>query len=272
MSIIISINIKKGDLPMKKIRWDIILIIIAIICFSIYGIISYQNYALKQKAEDVRKELENIINEDTINEDTPLGETDIYISPYENLFQEYPDMIAWLYIPDTNINYPVMYTPDDEEYYLYRDFFGNDDKNGTLFIDTDCSLSYERANIIIHGHHMKSGAMFGSLEKYLDEEYEKEHSYIYLYTSEEMRKYEVISVFESQVYDANSDKFKYYEYFNFDDEETFEEYYENIKKLSVYDTGVEAEFGDEFLTLSTCSYQTEKGRLAVIAKKVKNNG
>jgi sortase B len=259
---------------MKKIRWDIILILIAIICFSIYGFISYKNYTLKQKAENVRQELENLINEDTVlvdvdnNKDSDGDGVMDYISPYENLFQEYPDMSAWLYIPDTNVNYPVMYTPDDEEYYLYRDFFGNDDKNGTLFIDTDCSLDDERANIIIHGHHMKSGAMFGSLEKYLDEEYEKEHSYVYLYTRNELRKYEVMSVFTSQVYDADSDNFKYYEYFKFNDEDRFEEYYKNIKALSVYDTGVEAEYGDEFLTLSTCSYHTAKGRLAVIARRI----
>jgi sortase B len=159
-----------------------------------------------------------------------------------------------------------MYTPDDNEYYLYRDFWGNDDKNGTLFIDARCSIGDERSNIIIHGHHMKSGEMFGSLQKYLDFDYEKEHPYIYLYTRDEERTYEIISVFESQVYAADSDKFKYYEYFRFDDEETFNVYYENIKNLSVYDTGVEATLGDEFLTLSTCSYHTENGRLAVIAK------
>jgi sortase B len=255
---------------MKKIRWDIILILIAVICFSIYGVISYKNYTLKHKAEEVREELENIINEDTVLVESDKNDDggQNYVSPYENLFKEYPDMSAWLYIPDTNVNYPVMYTPDDEEYYLYRDFFGNDDKNGTLFIDTDCSLDDERANIIIHGHHMKSGAMFGSLEKYLDEEYEKEHSYVYLYTRNELRKYEILSVFESQVYDADSDNFKYYEYFKFDNKDRFEEYYKNIKALSVYDTGVEAEFGDEFLTLSTCSYHTAKGRLAVIARRI----
>jgi sortase B len=77
-----------------------------------------------------------------------------------------------------------------------------------------------------------------------------------------------MSVFTSQVYDADSDNFKYYEYFKFNDEDRFEEYYKNIKALSVYDTGVEAEYGDEFLTLSTCSYHTAKGRLAVIARRI----
>jgi sortase B len=204
------------------------------------------------------------------NVDKKVDKTEKYVSPYEKIFNSNVDMCAWLYIPDTNIDYPVMQTLDDEEYYLYRDFYGNDDKNGTLFVDTDCSLDDENANIIIHGHHMKSGEMFGSLEKYLDEEYGQAHSTIYLYTRDEVREYEVISVFTSKVYNEDTDQFLYYNYFRFDNEETFDEYYSNIKKMSVYDTGVEAEYGDEFLTLSTCSYHTKDGRLAVIARK--NNG
>jgi sortase B len=76
-------------------------------------------------------------------------------------------------------------------------------------------------------------------------------------------------VFLSQVYNSEDDVFKYYEFYNASTEEEFYDFYNNIKALALYDTGVEAVYGDTFLTLSTCSYQVEDGRLVVVAKLVK---
>ena len=123
-------------------------------------------------------------------------------------------------------------------------------------------------NQIIHGHNMRAGTMFGDLDLYQDEEYCKNHSRIRLFTRETERNYEVISVFYSQVYLTTDLVFKYYNFFQADTEEEFQYFYDNIKALSLFDTGVEAEFGDRFLTLSTCSYQVEEGRFVVVAKEV----
>ena len=82
------------------------------------------------------------------------------------------------------------------------------------------------------------------------------------------RNYEVIAVFYSQIYYTTDLVFKYYNFFEADTEEEFRYFYDNIKELSLFDTGVEAEFGDRFLTLSTCSYQVEDGRFVVVAKEV----
>lgn len=248
---------------MKKLRLDILFLAIAVICFGIYGVISYSNARLAKSAAEVRARIQN-----TYSSVETATEESSYISPYQSIFDSNEDCIAWLNIPDTSIDYPVMQTPDDEEYYLYRNFFGEDDKNGTLFMDTDCSLAQERSNLIIHGHHMKSGAMFGSLEKYADADFGSEHSKIYLYTPEEVRVYEVLSAFQARVYKGKTDKFRYYAYFGFDTQEKFEAYYDNIKKMSLYDTKVTAEYGDEFITLSTCSYHTKNGRFAVVGKRV----
>lgn len=248
---------------MKKIRFDIIFFAIAVICFGIYGMISYSNAKLARNADEVRARIQQTY--------VPAGaaaKMPTYVSPYQSIFDSNEDCIAWLNIPDTNIDYPVMQTPDDEEYYLYRNFFGEDDKNGTLFMDTDCSLAQERSNLIIHGHHMKSGAMFGSLEKYADAEFGNAHSKIYLYTKDEVRVYEVLSVFQAKVYKGKTDKFRYYAYFSFDSPEQFDEYYSNIKKMSLYDTKVTAEYGDEIITLSTCAYHTKNGRFAIVGKRV----
>lgn len=248
---------------MKKIRFDILFLAAAVICFGIYGVISYSNAKLAKSAVQVRARIQNTYSPAGTTSDEPS-----YTSPYQSIFDSNEDCIAWLNIPDTNIDYPVMQTPDDEEYYLYRNFFGEDDKNGTLFLDTDCSLSQERSNLIIHGHHMKSGAMFGSLEKYADADFGREHSKIYLYTEDELRVYEVLSVFQAKVYKGKTDKFRYYAYFSFDAQEKFDEYYNHIKEMSLYDTNVTAEYGDEMLTLSTCAYHTKNGRFVVVGKRV----
>ena len=189
------------------------------------------------------------------------------VNPYRDSFLANEDMAAWLQIPGTNIDYPVMWTPRDENYYLYRDFEGNDNQNGSLILDTDSSLDPLTTNLIIHGHNMRSGEMFGNLTDYEDPDYCKEHSQILLYTEDCERIYEVIAVFRSQVYKKTDQVFKFYQFFQADTQEEFDDFYENIMALSLYDTGVSAQFGDRFLTLSTCVYHVEQGRFVVVAKE-----
>lgn len=192
------------------------------------------------------------------------------VNPYKDSFLANEDMAAWIQVPGTNIDYPVMWTPSDENYYLYRGFDGKDNQNGSLILDTDSSLDPPTTNLIIHGHNMKSGAMFGNLTDYEKESYYKEHKQIILYTEGVQRNYEVIAAFRSQVYKKTDEVFKFYKFFQADTEEEFDDFYNNIKALSLYDTGVTAQFGDRFITLSTCVYHVEQGRFVVVAKEVEN--
>lgn len=200
----------------------------------------------------------------------------------KELYGQNSDLIGWLYVDDTNIDYPVMQTPEDENYYLDRDFQKNYNSNGSLIMDTDSVVgsvtvandytdgTKPGTNLIIHGHNMKNGNMFGNLDKYRDINYEKEHNIIKFSSLYEEREYEVISVFLSQVYlKTQTDVFKYYQFFQADTEKEFANFYDNIKELALYDTGVSAEFGDEFITLSVCTYHVENGRLVVVAKRIK---
>lgn len=198
----------------------------------------------------------------------PLPPIELTDNPYQESFLANPDMGAWLKVEGTVIDYPVMWTPRDEVYYLNRNFDGKEDKNGCLLLDTDSCTNPLTTNLIIHGHNMKSGAMFGSLMKYEDEEYCKEHKSITLYTPDCERRYEVVAVFRSQVYKKKDEVFKFYKFFQADTEEEFEDFYQNIKELSLYDTGVTAEFGDHFITLSTCAYHVAQGRFVVVGKEV----
>lgn len=189
-------------------------------------------------------------------------------NPYAESFLANEDMAGWLVVPGTVIDYPIMWTPEDEEYYLYKGFDKKKNSNGCLILDTDSCTNPLTTNLIIHGHNMKSGAMFGNLTDYESEEYFKEHTSVILHTKECQRNYEVIAVFYSQVYKKTDDVFKFYKFFQADTEEEFYDFYNNIKELSLYDTGVTAEFGDNFITLSTCAYHVERGRFVVVAKEV----
>ena len=192
------------------------------------------------------------------------------------------DTIGWLKIDGMVIDYPVMQTPRDEEYYLDRDFNGNASSAGSLIMDTDSVVGDGTAefdytdgtrpstNLIIHGHNMRNGSMFGDLDKFRKQDFEKKHSIIKFDSLYEEREYEIISVFLSQVYlMSQTDVFKYYKFFQADTQAEFDDWYKNIKKLQLYDTGVTAEFGDEFITLSVCAYHVENGRLVVVGKRIK---
>ena len=205
-------------------------------------------------------------------EETPAPTEEILRvpNPYADSFLANKDMAAWLQIPGTNVDYPVMWTPEDETYYLYRAFDGSENKNGCLLLDTDSCLDPLTTNLIIHGHNMKSGAMFGNLTDYENKDFYENHKNIILYTEECQRNYEVIAVFRSQVYRKTDQVFKFYKFFQADTQEEFDDFYNNIKQLSQYDTGVTAEFGDHFLTLSTCVYHVEQGRFVVVAKEVES--
>ena len=209
-------------------------------------------------------------SEDAPNEplSTPEPTPEPYVSPYATFFEAYPDLVAWLHIPDTTISYPVMWTPGDETYYLYRNYDGTENQNGSLLLDTDSSLDPLTTNLIIHGHDMKSGAMFGNLTDYAKQAYCEQHKEMLLYTADCERKYEVIATFYSQVYRKKDTVFKFYQFFQADTEEEFDYFYSNIKKLALFDTGVTAEFGDRFITLSTCSSHVTNGRFVVVAKEI----
>ena len=200
----------------------------------------------------------------------------------EEVYGMNEDCAGWISIDGTVIDYPVMQTPFDEQYYLNRDFDGKYSAYGCIIADTDSEIgtgtiaadysdgSRPSTNIILHGHNMKNGTMFGSLDKYRDKGFEQQHPIIKFSSLYEDREYEICSVFLSQVYKkSETDVFKYYQFFNADTEDEFNDFYDNIKKMSMYDTGVDASFGDEFITLSVCAYHVENGRLVVVGKRIR---
>lgn len=190
------------------------------------------------------------------------------LTQYEELYGKNKDMIGWLKIDDTSIDYPVMQTQDDE-YYLKHNFEKKDDKNGCIFLDSQCDVVNRSTNLILYGHHMQSGNMFGNLYKYQNAAYGKEHSTIQFDTIFEKGTYQVMYVFRSRVYSEVDVSFKYYQFINAQSSKEFNSYMNEMAAISFYDTGVTASYGDELLTLSTCDYQENGGRFVVVCKRVK---
>ena len=189
------------------------------------------------------------------------------LEEYQTLYNKNKSLIGWLKIDDTNIDYPVMQTANNE-YYLDHNYSQEYDKNGSLFLDKDCDIVHRNTNLIIYGHHMKSGKMFGNLNKYSSEEYAKQHATIQFDTIYEKGTYEVMYVFRSRIYNEEEIVFKYYQFFDAASEKEFNSQMQEMAALSLYDTGVTASYGDELLTLSTCDNSEQDGRFVVVAKRV----
>ncbi len=189
------------------------------------------------------------------------------LEEYQTLYNKNKSLIGWLKIDDTNIDYPVMQTVNNE-YYLDHNYSQEYDKNGSLFLDKDCDIVHRNTNLIIYGHHMKSGKMFGNLNKYSSEEYAKQHATIQFDTIYEKGTYEVMYVFRSRIYNEEEIVFKYYQFFDAASEKEFNSQMQEMAALSLYDTGVTASYGDELLTLSTCDNSEQDGRFVVVAKRV----
>ena len=189
------------------------------------------------------------------------------LEEYQTLYNKNKSLIGWLKIDDTNIDYPVMQTVNNE-YYLDHNYNQEYDKNGSLFMDKDCDVVHRNTNLIIYGHHMKSGKMFGNLNKYSSEDYCKKHPAIQFDTIYEKGTYEVMYVFRSRIYNEDEIVFKYYQFLDAASEKEFNSNMQAMAELSLYDTGVTAGYGDELLTLSTCDNAEADGRFVVVAKRV----
>ena len=186
---------------------------------------------------------------------------------YDELYAENPDLFGWITIEGTKIDYPVMHTPDDPEYYLHRSFQKKYSASGVPFMDAKCYIGC--GNYLLFGHHMKNGTMFAGLMDYRKEDFWKEHKTVIFDTLEERGEYEIMAAFYAKIYlTTDTDVFRWYNYTDLTDEAVFNEYIAGVEAAKLYDTGITAEFGDELLTLSTCGKDSTQ-RFVVVAKRVK---
>ena len=189
---------------------------------------------------------------------------------FRNLYEKNPDFVGWLTIEGTNVDLPVMYTPDQEQKYLRKNFDGDYALAGTPFIASGSDPEKPTTNVIIYGHNMKDGSMFSDLLKYKDEEFYQEHKLIHFNTLYKDASYEVIAAFPGQVLNIGEEGFRYYGFFEAHSAEEFDSFVNNVKSLTTYNIPATATYGNELITLSTCedSGASEGKRYVVVAKRV----
>lgn len=198
--------------------------------------------------------------------DPETGEETQVLRELAELYMLNPDLAGWLEIPNTNINYPVMHRPEDTDYYLYLNYHGAYDGRGCLYAREACDVSAPSDNITIYGHRMIDGSMFGQLGKYVSKDFWQENQYFYFDTLTEHHTYQIIRVFTTT---ATVDRgFSYHLFVDAETEEEFDAFLANCSRWQLYDTGLTATYGDKLVTLSTCEYTYENGRLVVVGKRI----
>ena len=177
-----------------------------------------------------------------------------------------PDMVGWIRIEDTKVNYPVMHKPDEKDAYLHRDFYGEYSYHGCLYAQEECSIDPASDNITIYGHNMNDGSMFAALTKYSNKSFWETHRYITFDTLMEHHTYEVFAVFTTTA--SKGQGFTYHQFINAKDQAEFDDFISDCKIRNFYDTGITPEYGDKLITLSTCEYSQKNGRFVVVAKRI----
>lgn len=237
----------------------------AVICAAALGIYFYQGREAEQEIDSLREIKEEAKWDGPGGADASGQEpenTGAILPQYQELYSMNQDFIGWLTVDGTAIDYPVMWTPQDTEYYSHRGFDGADSANGLLFMDGACNTDTAGGNVIIYGHNMKNGSMFADLLEYGKQSYWEEHPTIQFDTLYETRVYEIAAVAKT----GNIDLLP----FGFVDasEEEFEKAAAAMKENALYDTGVEMSYGEDFLTLATCDYSVDNGRMVVMARRI----
>ena len=185
----------------------------------------------------------------------------------EELKKENDDIVGWIEIENTDINYPVLQA-EDNDFYMNHNYKGEKSQAGSIFLDKDYDFNLPSDNLLIYGHNMKNSTMFQNLLKYNSKDFYNEHPIIKFTSIEDDSEYEIFSAFYSKVYyKTDKNVFRYYNFINSNSEEEYNNFVNNAKKASLYDTGITPNYKDSLITLSTCSYHTTDGRFVVVGRK-----
>lgn len=240
---------------MKKL---LITIIVCFIIFNIFKIINY--FYITNKTEENFNNIADSIhikNNTIISQDNKEVIKNKEIENVNNLINQNENMFGWIYIEDTNIDYPVM----KSEEYLYKDFNGNYSLSGTPFIDKNFKLDDNNIDII-HGHNMNNGTMFNNLLNYQDETFFKEHNNIKLYTKDSEKIYEVYAIIKLNI--TNKEDLKFYSKIDIENEKDFENYIKKIDKRVILKSKNIPKDKSNIIALSTCDNKNEENRIVLI--------
>lgn len=213
-----------------------------------------------------QKELEEAVETPYTGVEAPESGEIVYLLPeFEDLYTLNPDLVGWLTIPGTVVDYPVVHRPRDTDYYLYRDFQGKYSSWGCLYVREACDVFAPSDNVVIYGHRMYDGSMFGQLGNYESYSYWQEHKYFRFDTLRGRHEYEVVCVMRIS---ASQGAYPYHTFTNAVDELDFYAFWSKCQEKAIYDTGADVRYGDKLLSLFTCEYSQTNGRLVIIGRRI----
>ncbi len=224
--------------------------------------------ARSEAAETTEPNTSTVFTEETADTDASAESTEKKIlSWYQDVYELNHDMVGWIRIDGTVIDYPVMQTSvDNRDYYLRRDFDKSDATHGCIYAREECDVFTPSDNVTLYGHKMHDGTMFAALLDYEDQSVWEDNSLISFDTIYEYHTYQIFAVFRTTA--TVDEGFKYHRMDNASGKAEFDEFIRNCKSLSFYDTGITPQYGDKIICLSTCDYSLENGRFVVAAVRI----
>ncbi len=270
----------------KAIVTILILILLAIFGISAFHVVTYFVESKEQEAHydelsDIVKDAQEAAKattsapeketkpaEATGPENTEPAEDGGMLPGYAELYEINNDLVGWMRIEGTEIDYPVMQTPGRTDFYLKRNFDKDHSERGCLYVREECDVFRPSDNVTIYGHTMMDGSMFAYLHEYQDKEVWEDNRLIFFDTLYEYHVYEIFSVFITTA--SLGEGFSYHQMEDAESEEDFDEFIAKCKALALYDTGITPEYGDKIICLSTCEYSDPdgNGRLVVAAVRI----
>ena len=230
-----------------------------------------RNEALSEIVANAQTETTEAAESKAAETTTPTEETTEPTEPgmlpgYKEIYEMNNDVVGWIKMEGTPMDYPVMQTPDDPNYYLYRNFDKRETARGSIYAREVCDINRPSDNITIYGHNMADGSMFACLNNYINKNNWERNSLIFFDTLTEYHTYKIFAVFKTS---ANVGQgFSYHQFVDAENEEEFDEFVSTCKELAFYDTGITPVYGDKLICLSTCEYTLDNGRLVVAAVRI----
>lgn len=238
----------------KKISFIVVSIFfIIMIGFGSYKILSpLYEYRVSQ---DMYNSLEVYSNVKVID-NTYESKVSLSMVDFKSLKEINEDIVAWISIDDLNINYPIVQGVDND-FYLNHMANGNYNSSGSIYMDYRNKNDFSNKHTIIYGHNMQNGTMFSNLTKYKHQEYYDNNKYYLLMTPNRNYKVEIVSGY---VTDVNDNSWN----IDFSNDISFNEWINDTINKSLIKTNVEVSEKDNFITLSTCSYEFDNARFILV--------
>lgn len=252
----------KKDSTVDKIRKVIFDVAIVVFIGSCAYLISY--YGQSGYNANFYNGVASMLGNGEVSENYPRA----YLTKFASLWEMNGDIVGWLSIDGTQVNYPVVQS-DDNDYYLHKDFSKADNKYGIPFADCRVDISKPSTNIPIYSHNMKDGQMFGELINYQSLDYYKQHPVINFDSLYEEGKYKIVGMFIASTLPEHAPNFEYHNFIEAETDQELMDFANEVLSRSLIVTGVDIQPGDHLITLSTCTYDFEEARFAIVARRVR---